>query len=357
MFLIVKDDYPSETVYILKKSVPKKIAKRPPQLVLPPSDEDDNVNLLMIDTLSMYKRTPMTMKASSLEIDTLTPLLPLEHTQGVFTPHRELSDGDISEDSGTGNSLDSENENKLEKSAEKKSSDEGSEYRHKSRIPVREQLQAINKPVNNKPKATLKPSTNPPKTKLPQPLPVSKGVKKVELPTQQDKKALRPVEDPAIKSIKPLRGRHNTSQSPVPYTSTVFSLSPTVVGDRHTLLMHKPAHPLKVLAKPTKPNKIPPRTVPVVELPRKKVVTQKPVFNVKRLPKNPHKQTQISPRRMTMPIQILESPSDSETNEIFRQRPVVISTVNHKRKPVGNRNLPPVRGKRNNGIRSLGKVQ
>lgn len=291
--------------------------------------------------------------------DTLTPYLHLEHSEGVFTPHRELSDGDITEDSGTGNSLDSEEGNKARKVI-KKSDSEDSEYQHKSRIPVREQLNAFNKQIDSKPKTTVKPTKKPPKTKLPQPAPVFKGIRNTEEKSYPVERALKPADAPSLRPVKPPVKKHNIKEQPVSHVtlSPVNTLTPPVVGDRHTLLMQKPNRSLKTIAKPAKPPKPLLRPPPVLELPRKKVAAKKPAINFRRLPRDPHKAKQISPRRMTMPIQILESPSDSETNEVFRQQPVVAFT--QKSKPAGNRNatrnLPPARGKRNNGIRSLGKV-
>lgn len=345
---------PAETVYILKKSVRKeKPAKRPPQLVLPPSDDDEEINIRMIDTLSIYKRSPKPLKLPVPAPDTLTPLLPLEHTEGVFTPYQELSDGDITEDSGTGNSLDSEEGKRSHKSEQKEiNSARESAYHHKSRIPVREQLQ-MNKLTKVKPTVKLptKPARKPFKTKLPQPEPITKEPKHQP---KLNRPAIKPVDVTGYNAVKPVG---QTKKLPfLPASPPVITLSPSVVGDRHTLLMQKLAQPRKFIAKPTKPPKPTAKPVPALDLHRRKVVVKKPSISTKSFSKNPHKLKQISPRKTTMPIQILESASDGDdANEIFRQRPVVMP-VAQKPKPTNTRNLPPVRNKRNNGIRPLGRV-
>lgn len=336
---------PPANRYILKtvpgaKPLPPGQSRQPPTIHTSPDQQrvkarkpqagNDYQTLAALDsnfvnTLSVYKRSPLHFGNS------LTPILPLEHQEGVFTPYRELSDGDISIDSGTGNSLDSGDDTDRRTKKAK-----GSGYKHKSRLTVREQL-AMPKQDGGREKKS------PP------------AKEKSKLPTLQKKK-------PAAYSKKPLAPRPHIQPALSPaYKSSPESLVSHPVKppqnrptDRSTLFTRKPNHPLP----PAKPkpsradlNESHPfaaaAAVPIVNkgVQRKLPLGKAPRFKPVTVPKQ---------RGGGQHVRIIESQSDDdELDEIFKQ-----TSVRSKLppKPSVRQALVPPKNKRRTGLRSLGRA-
>lgn len=340
---------PLKTLYILQKSGPKQLPQNryilktvPGAKVLPqktmyqqqkPTDKtarprpherkwgNDYETLQALDsnylnTLSMHKKQALPDLSQGYAF---SPILSLEHHEGVFTPNVDLSDGDISIDSGTGDSLDSDE-------------DQGkghmkSKYKHKPRALVREKLVS---------------------TKIPQKPPdrkVGKGGKS-RLPQLGNSK---------FRAKPLLKGKLLSVESPPLSKSSPESLESrpimTKPSPRHTLHLNKPAR-----AAPTRiqPPKLPNDGHPLA--PSKPIVVNKGVARKLPLGKVPRsiKQPKIAPRRQH--VRVLESPSDSEVDELFKQMSTSQRTLPPK--PSQRVDLQPTKPKRKYGIQySLGRVK
>mgnify|MGYP001793232848 CR=1 FL=1 len=329
-----------KTVYILKKSSPKK----PPKNVYiltkssnnSPISSDEvptkqmnrppNQNVSMLDTLSIYKKSQLpSMNASGshnfLAVD--------EHLEGVFTPHEELSDGDITVDSGTGNSLDSQSEEERDKNKAIRTK-HNSSYKHRPRIPVRDQLaQKKVQPPANKP-VTL--GRRPPvKTKIPT-LGTSRPSPPKIVPVKRSDDAVRQWET-----------RLNIGQPALPFPSDA----------RATLSIQKPTHHkgVKDISKPVNDvRRVPKRPVRVNYPPPPHGTSVVP--NYKKPSRQPVRQ---QPTRQQH-VRILESPSDDDSNEVFKQTSVKKSPRPPPPQLQKKANVPPKNRRGNNALVRLGKV-
>ena len=346
-----------KTVYILKKSEPKgppanryilktvpgakmlppAQSRQPPTIHAPPdqmrvkarraASGNDYETLAALDsnfvnTLSVYKRSPMPFGK------TLTPILPLEHEEGVFTPYRELSDGDISIDSGTGNSLDSGDD--TDRRAAKKT--KGSGYKHKPRMTVREQFATAKQEAEREKKwQAAKDKSKLPTLQIKKAAPVNR---KTLVPKNHTQPALSPVksspESMESHPIKPTQHRPH---------------------DRSTLFTKKPNHPLP----PTKPK---PSKADLHEnhplAPAAATIANKGVQRKLPLGKAPRfKPVTVPKQRGGQHVRIIESQSDDEIDEIFKQTSIK-STLPPK--PSVRQSLAPPKNKRRTGLRSLGRV-
>lgn len=344
---------PPKTVYILKKSVPKDppqnryilkpvpgatfltqktiykqqkptdYVSRPRPLERQWGNDYESLQALdnnFIDSLSVYKKPGMQGKPVSYS---LTPIQPLEHHEGVFTPNVELSDGDISIDSGTGNSLESgEEDNKPNKLTKKLS-----EYKHKPRVTVREQF--ANTKLSQNP-------TNSNNSKLPK---LQKQTLKE--PSQYLNKP------PNVSPTMSKSSRESLESRPIVVKPNKLA------GPRSTLHMKKPAYPPAPRRQPAKlTNQAHPMAPTQKVTPNKGVQRKLPLGQ---LPKS-IRQPAIAPRKQAPHhVRVLESQSDDDIDEIFKQ-----STVQRTLppKPSLRADLPQNRSKRKYGISySLGKAQ
>ncbi|XP_067933167.1 uncharacterized protein [Watersipora subatra] len=342
---------PPKTIYILKRSTPKDPFKN--QFVLKTVTDakistqktiyrqqkavktkrahehlqgNDYESLQALDsnyqnTLSVYKNSPLRVKPSNH-----IPILPLEHHEGIFTPHPNLSDGDISIDSGTGDSLDSNDDEDFKgKHVTYLKSSDG--YKHKPRLTVREKLAA----AKISPNLTInKPS------KLPR-------LQKTKL--EPSKNNLLSVVSPSISKSSP----ESLESRPIVFKSPVNK-----PAARNTLHMKKRFQPpaQKQLPKlQPKPSNEPHPLAPTKRVAVGKLVERK--LPMGKVPKSNH-QPKLVPRKQH--ARVLESPSDDSIDEIFKQ-----STVSHRTlppKPSVRVGLQPQRMKRKYGIQhSLGKVK
>lgn len=318
-----------KTIYILKKSTPKKQPRNVYILTKSsnnsPIDSDDVPiqsmtnpphNVQVLDTLSIYKKSQLPSMNATNSHDFLSVDEPAE---GVFTPHKELSDGDITIDNGTDNSLDSQSEEEQDKT-KAIPVDQSADYKHKPRVTVREQLLQAKK-------------TQPPLSK-----PVNRGKPvKTKIPTT---KVFRPPLKKKVPVAKPetVLAWESNSGPPLPPSSEI----------RSTLLMQKPAHQKPIVRDQNKlapdVNVIPKRPVKVTNyLPQPKTSH---ITHHKKPVRQPPKQH----------VRILESPSDSDSNEVFKR----VSLQRSPRPPPSQRqkkaNAPPNYRRGNNGLVRIGKV-
>lgn len=318
---VAKPLMPPKTVYILKKSRPKEpptnryILKKvpganihsPPSIEVmpdqhyvmgePPGNDYETLAALdnnFINTLSVYKKSPLPGRGFG---NALTPVLPLSHEEGIFTPLLYLSDGDISIDSGTGNSLDSADE-----ADKKRLNKKGSGYKHKSRLTVREQFAV----------AKVHQAAREEKKKVP-------PKEKSKLPTLQRKKPAAhkglPHSKPPVQAFSPVKSSPESMESR-PYLDKPTQPHP---NDRSTLFTRKPNHPLPpTKAKPPKDlndhHPLAPAAVPLMNksVQRKLPLGKAPKFKPVTVPK----------QRIGHHVRIIESASDDDIDEIFKQSSV-----------------------------------
>lgn len=300
---------PQKTIY--KQQKPSDFVHRPKPLERKWGTDYETLQALdnnFIESLSVHT-TPRTKKPTR---NSLMPILPLEHQEGVFTPNLELSDGDISIDSGTGNSLDSDDEANKEKKEKVKNRSTG--YKHKPRVTLTETQHS--------------------------PKPVKPFVSK--LPILHNR--LRPKKSPQQISSPSKSSPESLESRPI---VTKPKLAKPVV--RNTLHSKKPVKPVQIKQRASKP---PVETHPLA--PTHKVTMNKGLqrkLPLGKLPKS-FQQPSIAPRKQ-VPAPIIDVLSDDE-DEIFKQ------TVNRPTlppKPSVRVSLAPTKSKRRYGIHhSLGRV-
>ena len=315
---------PQKTMYQQQKPTDK--VNRPKPLERVWGNDYETLQALdksYMDSLSLYKKTPL---QDNVKRRFLTPV---EHDEGIFTPNVDLSDGDISIDSGTGNSLDSDDDVKHKPQLNKKMS---TMYRHKPRGTVRAQL------------ADAKISSSP-EDKKPVGTKVSRLPRLIKKPME-----LTPPKPRFLSVESPARSK----SSPESIESRPIITKPQVnkPPNRNTLHMRKKVQPLPIKRQQpqNKPMTEAHPLAPINKLPLNKVVERK--LPLGKVPKSIKAPT-ILPRKQR--LRIIESPSDDDIDEIFKQTTSQRTLPPRASLRVG---LQPPRAKRKYGIQpSLAKIK